>query len=433
MDAFFAPGQARQLTPEFKYRFLLEISEKVRGTLELEEVLNNLIEILRPVIDYDAAGIFVLSRTLLPLAHDQKSNLIAAVVTRGFPGKLADNDPMLRFGRGIIGHVIRTGRSVIAPDVRLDRRYVEGRPQTMSEIAVPLTSNDRVIGALNLESDRLFTYSQDDIEVLHFFAHAAGIAVEQAILHNQLIEKRRIENQLRIAREVQISLLPDSPPDLPGYEFAAINLPTWEIGGDCYDYIKFPTGTVGVTIADVSGKGVPAALIMATFRAALRTQVRTDHELSHVMQAVNNLLLESIGRAAFVTSVYGLFTPENGSFVYCNCGHNPPLLVNREAETKRLSCGGPALGVFHDAQFEMEAVQINPGDVLMLYTDGVVEVMDDQGHEFGEERLELILRNSKDLSAEEIVRAVVDQTRTFACQESYPDDFTIVVIRNCGR
>lgn len=433
MDALFTSGQARQLTSEFKYRFLLQISEKVRGTLELEEVLNNLIETLRPVIDYDAAGIFVLSQAILPLTHGRKSTMIAGVASRGFPNRGVESDPMLTSGRGIVGYVIQTGKIVIAQDVRLDSHYVEGRPQTMSEIAVPLTQNDRVIGALNLESDRLFAYSPDDIEVLQFFAHAAGIAIERAILHNQLLEKRRIESQLSIAREVQMSLLPRKPPDLPGYEFAAINLPTWEIGGDSYDYIKFPTGTVGVAIADVSGKGVPAALIMATFRAALRTQVRVDQDLSQVMQAVNRLLLESIGHTAFVTSVYGVIAPENGMFIYSNCGHNPPLLMNRNAEIKRLSCGGPALGVFPDAQFDAEAVQFGPGEMLVLYTDGVVEVTDYNDQEFGQERLELILHGSPHLSAEEIIRAVVDETRTFAGHESYPDDFTIVAIKNSGR
>jgi serine phosphatase RsbU (regulator of sigma subunit) len=431
MDVF-TPGEARHLTPDFKYRFLLQILEKVRGTLELEEVLNNLIDILRPVIDYDAAGIFVLSRAILPLTHGAKNNLIAGVATRGFPNRVAHSDPMLSSGRGIIGHVIRTGTSVIAPDVRLDPFYVEGRPGTMSEIAVPLTSNDRVIGALNLESNRLSAFSQDDVEVLQFFARAAAIAIERAILHYELIEKRRLENQLRIAREVQSSLLPATPPDLPGYEFAAINVPTWEIGGDCYDYIKLPDGRVGVAIADVSGKGVPAALIMAAFRATLRTQVRIDHELSQLMIAVNGLLLESIGQAAFVTAVYGVLDPGNGRFVYSNCGHNPPLLLNRAGEMKRLSCGGPALGVFDEAQFEEEAVPFAPGDMLVLYTDGAIEVTDDRDQEFGEKRLERILRNSAHLPAGEVIRAVIDQTQVFAGHESYPDDFTIVVIRHSG-
>ncbi len=432
MDTFLTPGQARHLTPEFKYRFLLQISEKVRGTLDLEDVLNHLIETLRPVIDYDAAGIFVLSQAILPRAPGAKSNMIAGVATRGFPSRDAESDPMLRFGRGIIGHVIRTGSSVVAPDVRLNPHYVEGRPQTMSEIAVPLISNDRVIGALNLESDRLFAYTEDDIEVLRFFAHAAAIGIERAILHNQLIEKKRIESQLSVARVVQSSLLPGRPPDLPGYEFAAVNLPTWEIGGDYYDYIRFPTGTVGVAIADVSGKGVPAALIMATFRASLRTQVRIDGELPHVMRAVNRLLLESIGQSAFVTAVYGVLSPVDGRFLYTNCGHNPPLLLNSKGDVKRLNCGGPALGVFHDAGFDAGAVQLDPGDTLVLYTDGVVEVTDANNLEFGEGRLESILRNSTHLPAEEVICAVVDQTRTFAGHESYPDDFTIVVIRRSG-
>jgi len=433
MDAAFPPGRTRELTPEFKCGLLLEISEKVRGTLELEDVLNNLIETLRSVVDYDAAGIFVLSRTILPLTPGLRTNLIAGVATRGFPRPVSNTDPMLRSGRGIIGHVIRTGSIVVAPDVRLDPHYVEGRPETMSEIAVPLITNERVVGALNLESDRLFAYSEDDVEVLQFFARVAAIAIDRAILHNQLLEKRRIEGQLRIAKEVQASLLPDKPPELPGYEFAAINLPTWEIGGDCYDYIQLPSGQVGLTIADVAGKGVPAALIMATFRAALRTRVRTDEDLPRVMRTVNELLLESIGQTAFVTAVYGVLDPASGGFVYSNCGHNPPVLLRAAGEVKRLVSGGPALGVFRDAGFDAETVDLRPGDMLALYTDGVIEVMNDTEEEFGEERLHSLLRNSMHLPAGQILRAVVAETRRHAANESYSDDFTIVMVKNTRR
>jgi serine phosphatase RsbU (regulator of sigma subunit) len=145
---------------------------------------------------------------------------------------------------------------------------------------------------------------------------------------------------------------------------------------------------------------------------------------------VNILLLESIGQAAFVTAVYGVLDPGRDRFVYTNCGHNPPLLLNQTGELKPLSCGGPALGVFDEAQFEAEAAPFAPGDLLVLYTDGAVELMDDRDREFGEERLERILRDSAHLPAGEIVRAVVDQTRAFAGHESYPDDFTLVVIKN---
>ena len=430
MNSSVGSGHGRQLTPELKYRLLLQIAERVKGTLELEEVLNHLIETLQSIVTYDAAGIFVLNRTVLPVVPTRGKNLIAGVASRGFPTPHSQNDPMLRFGQGIIGQVIKTGQSVVAADVRLNPYYVAGRPQTMSEIAVPMVSNGKVIGALNLESDHLDAYCPEDVETLQFFCSAATIAIERAILHNQLIEKGRIEGQLRFAREVQTSLLPDKPPAIAGYEFAGVNLPTWEIGGDCYDYIEFPTGHVGVAIADVSGKGVPAALIMATFRAALRTQVRVDNELPHVMQSVNRLLWESIGRAAFVTGIYGVVAPETGWFVYSNCGHNPPLLMNSKGEVKRLDRGGPALGVFQEAQFEADAVRFEAGDTLALYTDGVVEVLDEDGREFGEEGLARVLHQSAGLSAAETIGAIIGQTRDFAGHDSYPDDFTVVVIKH---
>lgn len=412
-----------------KYRLLLRIAEKLPGTFELEALLDYLIDMVRTVVAYDAAGIFVVNQRALRLKRRATGDLIAGVALRGFVSRPTDNDPMLRAGRGVIGHVIRTGRSVIVPDVRSDPYYVQGRPSTLSEIAVPLSIGERVVGALNLESDSLNAFTAEDLELLQFFANAAAISIDRATLHNQLVEKNRIEGQLAIARQVQDSLLPDASPCLPGYDIAGINIPTWEIGGDYYDYFQLAGLGLGLVIADVSGKGVPAALIMATFRAALRIQSRQDFSLDRILHNINLFLLESTGNNIFVTAFIGILDPAAGVFTYANAGHNAPLILAPGGGMKALDHGGPVLGILKDAAFGTAAVNLAPGEILALFTDGVIEVASQSGAEFGEELLAAALRETAHRPAAEMVREVVDRARLFASTEDFPDDFTLVVLK----
>lgn len=414
--------------PETKYRLLLKISQDLSGTLELQDVLHRLLAAVRGAIPYDAAGIFVLSRRV-PIGHEAGPHVIAGMAAVGFADTPRDDDPMLRSGRGIVGHVIRTGERVIAPDVRRDPHYVEGRPSTLSEVAVPIVSNREVIGALNLESDRLDSFSAADAELLEFFAVAAALSIEKAILHEHVLERRRLEQQLAIAREVQASLLPAEAPRLAGYDMAGVNLPTWAIGGDYFDYIPLAGDRMGLVVADVAGKGVPAALIMATFRAALRTELRGTDDLLAVVEAVDRVLLESTDHARFVTAVFGLLDPGSGAFTYVNCGHNPPMLLRAGAGTEILDQGRAALGMLGAWRAETGRTHLAAGDMLVLYTDGVVELTAPDQAEFGVERLESLLRQHAHEPARQMVAAAIEATRAYTGRTGYEDDFTLVVLK----
>lgn len=425
------PKDSESVAPsaEKKFQLLLQISEKISGTLDLDEVLNHLIDTARSVVSYDAAGIFVLTQTALPFRDGGSAGLISGIALRGYGRQNPQEDPMLRSGKGIVGHAIRYGETVVVPDVRKDPRYIAGRAQTLSEIAVPITIGARVIGALNLESDRLGNYTENDVAILHFFANAAAASIEKTLLHRELLEKKRVEDQIRIAQEVQAGLLPLEAPRRPGYDIAGINLPTWEISGDYFDYIPYADRSLGIVIADVSGKGIPAALIMATFRAALRTQVRTDLHISHIMERVNSLLWESTGATTFVSAVYGVLDPRSGRFIYANCGHNPPLLLRPGKSPKRLEAGGTALGILDDMEFETGEITLVPGDTLALYTDGVIEVSDENGVEYGMCRLEEDLKAVRGLPSQEMIHSIIDRTRAYSGAKAYSDDFTLVIVK----
>jgi sigma-B regulation protein RsbU (phosphoserine phosphatase) len=413
------------LTAERKYRLLLELSQRISRTLDLEAVLADLLHALRSAVAYDAAGVFVLTHAV-PLRPD--ANLIAGMLQLGFDNPPA-GDPMLRSGKGIIGHVIHTGETVLAPDVRLDPHYVAGRKGTLSELAVPIVSGAGVIGCLNVESDREAAFTADDAELLQFFASAAALSIEKALLHRQVLEKQRIEDQLSVAREVQFGLLPSAPPRLAGYDVAAVNLPTHAIGGDYYDYVPLGEDRIGVVVADVSGKGIPAALIMATFRAALRTEMRRQADLREVAARLNQAVLEFRDASRFVTAVCCVLDTASGRLRYVNCGHNPPLLLRRSGANETLRLGGTALGLRAGEGFEAGTLQLAPGDTLVLYTDGVVEPANGADAEFGVERLEAAVRAAAGRPASEALRSVIDATHAFSGRDGYEDDFTLVVLQ----
>ncbi|NIO56171.1 MAG: SpoIIE family protein phosphatase [Candidatus Latescibacteria bacterium] len=418
-----------ELTAETKYQLLLQISHKIRDTLDLDEILNHLLDMVQSVIDYDAAGIFVLNEELVHPPYEQPRDLIASVVWRGFDQRPPGADPMLSLGKGIIGHVIRTGESVVITDVRLDSRYVEGRKGTLSEITVPIVRGDRATGALNLESDKAAAYNDRDVEILRFFADAAAISIEKAMLHRQILEKERVEEQLSVAQDVQSRLLPDKSPNVPGYDIDGTCISTYEVGGDYFDYIRLPNDRIGIIVADVSGKGIPAALMMAAFRALLRTQARSDAGPAHIANTLNRLLPDFTGMEDFVTSTYGVLNPLDGRFTYVNCGHNPPMLIRADSSTESLKVGGPLLSILEDVSYDAFEVTLAPGDMLLLYTDGVVDVAAKEGEEFGVERLKEVVCRSLELPVKEIIGEIVRITQDFCGSKSYHDDFTLVLIR----
>jgi sigma-B regulation protein RsbU (phosphoserine phosphatase) len=418
------------LTPEAKYRLLLDVSRTLGGTLELDELLLRLLDTIGAILPYDAAGVFVLNRhDLFPRPPGLPNQLIAGMATRGFEQRPPGHDPMLVSGRGIIGHVIKTGEVVVAPNVADNPYYIEGRAQTRSEIAVPVLLHGVTLGALNLESDAPAMFDARDVETLRFFADAAALSIEKAMLHRQLLDKRRMENQLQIAHDVQARLLPARAPVVRGYDIAGMSLPTYDVGGDYFDYVPLPDHRLGLVVADVAGKGIPAALIMATFRALLRTHARRDADAADVVTAVNELLIESVGLPAFVTAVYGVLDPATGAFSYANCGHNPPLLVRRDGRVDELAAGGPFLGVFGHVRYQAGTVTMERGDRLVLFTDGVIEARNAAEEDFGVDRLCLALQQHRHLGAEAVTEQLLHATRDFTGTAGLQDDFTLLVVR----
>jgi sigma-B regulation protein RsbU (phosphoserine phosphatase) len=421
-------ARKKRLTSQRKYQLLLQISQHTRDTFDLDQILNILLDEVKLLVDYDAAGIFVLNRTVLPPRLQVPRQVIAQVVLRNYFLEEHQNR-MMRYGEGLVGYAIRTGESVIIPDVRKDPRYVVGRQDTRSEIDVPLFLGERPIGALNLESDRVGAFGENDLVTLRFFADAAAITIERAILHQNLLEKEQLEGQLNTARAVQSHLLPSAAPQIPGYDIAGLSLPTYEIGGDYFDFIPLPGGQFGLAAADVSGDGVPAALVMSSFRALLRTYTRGELNPAQIVETINRTLPDFSGQSDFVSCFYAAFDPLAGRLTYVDCGHNPPIYLPHGGRPQALERSGPALGLFGGARFTASQLNLAPGDLLLVYTDGLVEARNAAGEFFDAEILEPLLVQLAALPAAELIQAIIQAARQFTGYEVFLDDVTLMVVK----
>jgi serine phosphatase RsbU (regulator of sigma subunit) len=398
---------------------LLEISKTLSAPLDLDEVIEAIFRALRQVVKYDAVVIYLLNRST------RRLELVREI---GYP-EGSEEAFQLMVGEGIVGWVAKTGEPLIVPDVRRDRRYVNTRATTRSELAAPLVLEGRTIGVFNLECDQEDAYHQGHLELLALFAAQAAVALERVRLTRELLERRRLEKELAIAREIQASFLPKRAPDVPGFELAGATQPHDEVGGDYYDFIRVSDARLGIAIADVSGKGIPAALIMAGFRMSLLAEIRNEFTMRAVMRKVNSLLHESIERDKFVTMFYGVLDFKYRVLSFSNAGHNPPLLLRADGGVEHLLEGGVALGMLPDARYEERPLAIQPGDVLLLYTDGVSEAESPAGEQFGPRRLEECLKRLRDGSANEILKGVVDAVTAWAAERGVSDDLTLVVVK----
>lgn len=417
-----------KLTTEQKYQLLLEIAQKIRDTLDPDEIMAHLLDTIQTVLHYDAAGIFVLTQDFVQDRRISSQNVIAGMCWRGYD-PLPKTDGMLTLGLGIIGHVISTGNSLVVPDVRLNEYYVEARQSTQSEIAVPILRNERALGALNLESDQLGAYDESDLEVLQFFADAAAITLEKAILHRQLLEKELLDKQIQIARDAQLRLLPKEDPDIPGYDIVGVCIPAEEIGGDYYDYLTVQRGTLGIAVVDVSGHGIASALAMTAFRGLLRTHAHRKLRAASIAQMINQLLPEFTSDSHFITMSFGVINLDSAEMNFVSCGHPPAVLIHADGHTETLKKNGPALGIYSNLKYENETMQLTKGGTLVMYTDGVVELENPRGEIFGIDRMRNIVVNHREQPANTIAQQIIRETQKFSDSETYLDDFTLVVIK----
>jgi phosphoserine phosphatase RsbU/P len=400
---------------------LIEAVRKVSSSLDLDEVLDTIFDSIKELIDYSAAVIYVI---------DSRSGEVTEFKTRGYLPESISED-FVATGSGIIGWVIKNRAGEIVNDVKSDPRYVTVRAETRSEVAAPIIRADgRVIGVINLEADVVSGYDARDLELLTMFASLAASAIDHTLLYRRVLRQRRVESELELARKVVEGLMPRAFPLLKDFDIYGTTIPFREVGGDYLDFIDSISERLCVLVADVSGKGLAAALIMVAFRAYFRATIINELAMRVVMGRVNRLVHDTTASERFITCFYGLIDPENKRLLYISAGHNPPLLLRGDGTSELLTQGGLPLGVFETSRYSESIVEFRSGDVLVLYTDGVVEARDPSDEEFGLKRLEDVVRASRDRRAHEIVKAITDAVDEYSVEVGGPeDDLTVSIIK----
>ncbi len=409
--------EARQESME--RQLLYDVSKKLSSTLNIDEVLALILDSLQKVVGFDGGGVFLIN---------EQEGKVSTVYSVGYD-QTSSEFMQLKIGQGLVGWVAKNGEAVIVSDVAKDSRYIAARQQTKSEIVAPIRIDGRIIGVLNLESNQTGYFKRKSLELITAFASHAAISIERAMLHKKMLENKRLEEQLAIAREIQLTFLPKRDPVIAGYDISGVNIPSGEVGGDYFDFIRIIEHQTGVSIADVAGKGIPASLIMAAFRASLIAEIRNNYAIRMICKKVNSLIFESVERENYVTAVYGVLDSKNDIFTFSNCGHNPPILLKNNNRVELLKEGGMALGVVAETEYEERPIFLQSGDIILFYTDGVSEAKNSKGEEFGPERLVDTLKKHRILPAYEILQEIYKAVKEFAYESQIIDDLTMLTVK----
>ena len=290
-------------------------------------------------------------------------------------------------------------------------------------------AEEKRIGVLYLDSREKGTFfSSSTRGALETLATEAAVAIENARLYRETMEKAKMEQEMRIAAEIQQALLPKAARLTDHFKTAAASIPCRSIGGDFYDYVDLPDGSFGFALGDVAGKGPPAALLSAMMQGIFAAQAAASDTPCQTIARVNLALYRRGIESRFVTLMYGALT-DDGQLTYCNAGHNPPLIISKQGGVRRLETGGPIVGLFEAAMFEEETVRLTPGDWLIVFSDGVSEALSVDGEEYGEPRIVETVQGAETADPQQMLQALFNDIRAFTKGAAQSDDITALVLR----
>ena len=421
---------------------LLALISKVGVTLLAPATLDETLErVARLVFDAVPA-----ERCLIMLRDKGGELKVRAAETRQKKPDVGE----VRVSRAIVEEVVNQGRSVLTSDAQHDPRFMSSTVTFQgirSVLAVPLgvgadaaapaspaqdgaNPDQRIFGMIYADSPLTESrFTEDHLKVLTTLGSVAAIRVENARLLEEHLEQERLERELQLAREIQQRFQPTSPPVVEGYELQGISFPSYQIGGDYYDFIRCPDGRLIVALGDVSGKGTSAALLMSSLHAAVHAQVAACQSLGDSLRAVNRYLADNTPGNRFVTLFYAELDTSTGVLTFINAGHNPPLIAHAAGTVEQLGPGGVPLGIIPDFEYREGRAQLQPGDVLVAYSDGVTETQNPKGEEFGPARLQNVVQQNIDRTASGIRDKIEAALTAFAQGTPAVDDITLLIVK----
>jgi serine phosphatase RsbU (regulator of sigma subunit) len=400
---------------------LLRLLSRVRSALDLDSLLNEVLGLIFEVFQPERG---------LILLYDPKRGTFdpRLVKTTGDPGEIS-------ISRTIVHQAVRERVALLISDVAADSRFQAAESvvaqQIRSAMCAPLIFQEQVLGVLYVDSrSQRGDYGQAELELLMGITDQAAMAISNALLHQNLVEQERLERELEIARTIQTNLLPKHPPVVPGFEIAAMSTPAKCVGGDYYDFVRIDSDRLGVAVADVSGKGVPAAILTASVRAALQSEARQkDCRLETVLSHLNEMACRDASSDMFVALFFGILQLSSRRFRYINAGQCFPLFFDAEGKVMPLDKGGCVLGIMPDRQFEQGEIRLVPSSTLIIYSDGVTDMLNEHGEAFGVDRLREVVAANRDATAEMLRAEIAGATKAHQGKAEQFDDFTVVIIK----
>jgi len=421
-----ARTKPEEITTTRKEGDLLALISKVGITLLASATLNETLEQIVSLV-FEAVPA---DRCLLMMRDEGSQELRVGVARlRDRVGEVGE----IRVSRNVLDEVVMRGKSVLTSDAQHDPRFASGTVVLQgirSVLAVPLGVSEKVFGIIYADSpiaDGRFT--EDHLKVLTTLASVAAIRVENARLAEARLQQERLERELQLAMEIQQRFQPTAPPVVPGYELQGISFPCYEIGGDYYDFIEREDGRLVIALGDVSGKGTAAALLMSSLHASVHAQTGSHDTLSETISAVNRYLADNIPSNRFVTLFYAELDPASGALSFLNAGHNPPLIVHAAGTVEQLASGGLPLGIKRNAEYREGRTQMQMGDVLVIYSDGVTEAASPSGEEFGVTRLYEVVSRNIEASAAGVRDRIESALTKFSQGTQAADDITLVIVK----
>jgi sigma-B regulation protein RsbU (phosphoserine phosphatase) len=356
-----------------------------------------------------------------------KDGQLQLAVARGLQTDPEGTEPFQR--AGFLKSLARLKQALLVAEQPLSRNLAMLKGQRI-QVILPMHIQDKRKGYVLLgEKITKQPFREDELEFLSTLVNQAMISLENARLFNEALEKQRMEEELNIARDIQQRLLPSSFPKTPALEIEGLNIPSRQVGGDYLDWIPLDIHRIAVTIADVSGKGIPASLLMSSLQAGLRNSVTAHSNMGEMVGRLNNFIHANTTFDKFITFFYAEINVTEKTLTFVNAGHNPPYLYRADGSIKRLETGGLILGMMADMPYETETVPLQSGDLLILFTDGVTEAKNARDQDFEEYRLEEIVSKSAELSVKLLLDEIVYAIRSFTKGAAQSDDITLMAVR----
>lgn len=405
-----------------KQEALSLIATKMAATRNTTRIFNLLLDQVNQIVPFDACGVF--------LASAETEN-IEKFLARGYNTRRL-NPLKLKIGRGIVGRCIATRKAIYIPDVRREKNYIPGKSSSRSELCVPIAGGSQIHGAMNLESNTIAAFSDDDLDFLQTIATQAGVLMERYRIEKHADIQSDLSEDMDKAEGIQRSILPDNPPGHDDVEFAIKYLPCKKISGDFYDVSSRGDDVFTLAVGDVVGKGISGALIMSNFYAAYLNESQKGHTLAFLMSSLNKYLINDTQLDEQLTFFLSKMDVDEGVIRYVNAGHPSPLIFHSDGTFERLEVGGPLLGFDANFSYEMGEVQLRTDDLILVYTDGITETVGKAGQLFDESGLVQVIQEHQDKQVNDISRAFMEDLEKFNGSEAFEDDLTFILSRYTG-